>query len=82
MTSKEALGLKADEVAIRLSKHNKEIIYRALQNEVRKIDGSFQEYVRDNIMSQLGDEIYVALAEQRDKVFELAESLVNGTLEL
>jgi len=38
--------------------------------------------VRDNIMSQLGDEIYVALAEQRDKVFELAESLVNGTLEL
>ena len=82
MTSKEALGLKADEVAIRLNKQNKEIIYRALTNEVVRMKEEIDNYVNKNVTFQTDDVIYRCLSAHRATVSELAESLVNGTLEL
>ena len=82
MTSKEALGLKADEVAIRLNKQNKEIIYRALKNEVARMTEEIDDYVDKNVTFQTDDLVYCCLKDSRDGVSELAESLVNGTLEL
>ena len=82
MKTKEALGLKADEVAIRLNKQNKEIIYRALTNEVVRMKEEIDNYVNKNVTFQPGDEVYEALLAGKLFISRLAESLVNGTLEL
>ena len=82
MTAKEAFDLKDGETAIRLTSQNREIIYRSLLNEAKRIQKKMDDYVNDSVMFQINDEIFCKLTEQLGYIEGMLASFDNGDFNL
>ena len=82
MTAKEAFDLKDGETATRLTSQNREIIYRSLLNEAKRIQKQMDDYVNDSVMFQINDDIFLALTEQLGYIDGMLASFDNGDFNL